>query len=110
MTCIRTAFKLLILLSITQSKIRLIEPAEYISEIKDEVGSPGELDYSVSMFGDIDYLREDEVEVILPPETNPYGCKEIGHTNSSSTARFAYLFKRGICPFTKKSHIAKLVS
>ena len=92
-----------------ESKIRLIEPQEYRNSVTDDQGNKGDIDYSVSMFGDIDYLRDDEVEVILPPVTNQFGCEPLSPPKSIST-RYAYLFKRGECTFTKKASNARLVS
>ena len=107
------ANKALLILTIAlriSAKIRLIEPVDNIREVRNESGQLGELDYSVSMFGDIDYLRDDEVELVLPPASNPYGCEPLTNPRLQVEGRFAFLLKRGKCTFTKKSTHAKLVS
>lgn len=104
------AITLSMLIAFTVSKIRLIEPQEYASHVKDENGVEGDIDYSISMFGNIDYLRDDEIQIIMPPETNSYGCKPLSHPGEHIKGKYAYLLRRGICPFAKKSLHAKLVS
>lgn len=107
------AKKVLLILTIAfqiSAKIRLIEPNENIMEIRNESGQLGELDYTVSMFGDIDYLRDDKIELLIPSASNSYGCEPLSDSRLQVESRYAFLLKRGKCTFTKKSTHAKLVS
>ena len=102
-------FMFSLILYAVKPTIRLIEPSEYRNNVMNEQGHKGELDYSISMFGYIDYLKDYEVEVVTPPESNEYGCKPLDYPTNVS-GRFAFLFKKGECTFTKKALNAKLVS
>ncbi len=38
---------------------------------------PDQLDYTLSVFGDIDYLHMDKIELVLPDPKNKYGCEDL---------------------------------
>jgi len=35
---------------------------------------PLDLDYTLSIFGEVDYLENDQIELLLPNKANSYGC------------------------------------
>ena len=106
----KSIFILMALLHLRQANIVLKSPEQYKNVISDQHGQKGKLDYSLSLFGNIDYLREDDVQIVLPQPGNELGCEHFNLDKSRIKGKFALLLKRGKCTFTKKSLNAKLVS
>ena len=98
-----------VLLHTGLSNITLKSPEQYKDIIFDQHGQRGKLDYSLSLFGNVDYLREDDVQIVLPQPGNELGCDHFNLDKNKIQGKFAILLKRGKCTFTKKSLNAKLV-
>jgi len=143
----------LILLASAQTNIRIKSPSSliktldkmYQNNIENEgyknnnpiaikrnfVGGNGKVKYSVSMFGDINYLQKTIFTVITPPDIE--ACEPLDivtekaindsltyvknnqepNTNSplehkSTATKTAYLVERGICPYSQKVNNLRL--
>lgn len=61
---------------------------------------------SLARFGEIDYRKQEEYEVVLPPTGFEDGCEFLEFAKRPSSKKIAILFKRGNCPFSKKANVA----
>lgn len=99
-----------LLLSGVLSQISISSPESLKKKLKFPGLKQGELIYNISMFGDVDYSQKRKIEIILPQQNNTYGCDNLFSPKlTSKKTHFAFLLKRGKCPFSKKAINAKLV-
>ncbi len=70
--------------------------------IFDSEDENGIIDYSLSIFGEIDYMRTDTVELLLPGNINSFGCNNLYSRYFFSKGKYAFLLEEGGCPLSKK--------
>lgn len=98
-----------LLISFCSPQITVLEPAS-LSKLINIQGMPhSSIPYNISMFGEIHYSQFQNLEVLLPDIGNLFGCEELYTPKLSKKQQFAFILKRGKCPFSKKAHNAKLV-
>lgn len=96
-----------ILLHCSTSKLRLIEPT-WLSLKFGETDSQGLIKTTVSTFGEIPLDTETNVQIIMPPKNNEYGCKDLEKPEDLLAKHFVWLVKRGVCTYLKKASNAQL--
>lgn len=92
----------LLLIGAAVSEITILEPESLRVAVKDEQGTAGNIDYSVSTFGHILYADTVTVEVLLD-EGNDLGCSTLTHPTKNTLPKFVWLFERGTCTFAAKA-------
>lgn len=82
--------------------IKIITPKDLIEKISDFEEHPGRLEYSTSLFGDIDYRTKSLYQIFTVDSVN--GCDPIISDMGEQTTqtRVAYIMKRGDCTFSRK--------
>lgn len=61
---------------------------------------------SLARFGDIDYRKQEEFDIYLPPESFEDGCQFMEPLKISAGKKVALLFSRGNCSFSRKASVA----
>ena len=51
--------------------------------------------YSVSNFGDIPYDQKIDLQLVVAPKDNSYGCKDLENPSNLKTKKFVWFVKRG---------------
>lgn len=92
----------LLLVASRLAGITVIEPESLRVSVKNEQGTPGSVDYSVSTFGHILYADTVSVEVLLD-DGNDLGCSAPTHPTKNTLPKFVWLFERGTCTFAAKA-------
>ena len=102
--------KIIILsLLITQilTTMQVIQP-ETLKPSFNNDNHPGEIDYSVSLFGEILYTKSTSIQVILPiKKDNEEGCDSLTQPKSKLLNKTVWIVKRGGCTYSKKAYIAQ---
>lgn len=92
-----------LLLTQIQNKIEILEPLTLRNQILNETNEVGMIDYSLSLFGEVDYLRTDKIELLLPDDNNFNGCENLYKNSYMFKSNYAFLLGEEDCPLTKKA-------
>ena len=95
------------LLALYKSNLEILLPEGLRSSFKLNK-TEGNINYTVSTFGNISFTEIEYVQVLLPPENNKYGCNSLEKPfNFNGSDKFIWLVKRGECTYSKKAFIAQ---
>lgn len=98
----RKIILLALLLNAYLQNIRVISPEELKSKFYDD-DVEGDVESSVSRFGDLSYLESNIVEVLMPEEDNELGCLPFKKDfKSENLSKFVILLERGECFYWQK--------
>ena len=108
-------FIILILLSISSvySEFMVIEPEKLAKKFsfKDQKGkiinSIGNIEFSVSTFGEIPLDETTNIEVVSPSKKNIYGCNSFKKPTELKAQKFVWIVRRGKCTYIKKAKNAQ---
>ena len=97
------------------SELRVIEPTNLATKFNfnDEKGKryssliKGNIQVSVSTFGELPLDQEINSQVIVPEELNAYGCEILEKPQNLKAERFIWILKRGKCTYGKKAKNAQ---
>lgn len=91
----------------TLSKLRMIEPS-WLSSKFESKDTPGLITTAVSTFGEIPLDTETNVQIIMPPKNNEFGCKPLEKPEELLAKHFVWIVRRGVCTYLKKASNSQL--
>ena len=98
----RKIILLFVLIHASVQNISVISP-EYLRDSFSYSGIEGEVESSVSKFGNLSYLESNIVEVLLPKEENKKGCMPFEKEfETKHVFNFVILLERGECYYWQK--------
>lgn len=103
----KRALLIVCLAAITKSNLELILPEDLRSQFQYDK-MQGNINYTVSTFGNIPYTDKEYVQLMMPSANNLYGCNGLERPkNVNKNDRIVWLVKRGECTYSKKAFIAQ---
>jgi hypothetical protein len=100
-------FSFVLIIQSILSSITIVQPSSLKDKFKYN-GNPGELDYSVSLFGEILYTKSTTIQVVVPEKKdNKNGCDSLLQPQNKLVNKIVWLVERGGCTYSKKAYIAQ---
>lgn len=98
---------IILLFGTSLSTLQIIQPESLKKDFKND-DNEGEIDYSVSLFGEILYTKSTSIQVVIPKKKdNESGCDSLTQPKSKLLNKTVWLVKRGGCTYSKKAYIAQ---